>query len=119
MEALEDRVNGDAEALVQSLLGGDAQDARELVPQRAAAVGLDVRRRQRQADALARQERAERVLFAPVDPSVLRAARERLVERRGLQDLALHRRGGGEQARVYVRERVGQLLSRRALQQRG
>src|SRR4029077_9729374 len=57
-------MDGDAEALVERLFGGDAQDARELVPERTAAIGLEVGGRQRQADALARQERPERRLFA-------------------------------------------------------
>src|ERR1700748_1093371 len=57
VKALEHLVDDDAEALVDRLLGRDPQDARELVAQRAAAIGLDVRRRQRQPDALARQER--------------------------------------------------------------
>ena len=115
MEALEHLVDDDAEALVHRLLGRDAQDARELVAQRTAAVRLDVRRRQRQPDALARQERIERVLVATAH---LRPLGERLVERRRLEDLTLHWRRRGEQSRVDVRERLLELLSDRALQER-
>ena len=50
---------------------------------------------------------------------VAERAGERLVERRGLEDLALQRRGGGEQPRVDVGERVVEALPVRALQQRG
>ena len=55
--ALEHLVDDYPEALMKRLSGGDSQDARELVPQRAAAVGLDVGGRQREADPLARKER--------------------------------------------------------------
>src|SRR6202035_6111838 len=41
--ALEDLVDDDAEPLVDSLFGGDAEYARELVSQGTAAVGVDVR----------------------------------------------------------------------------
>ena len=44
---------------------------------------------------------------------------QRVVERGGLEDLALQRRGGGEQARVDVGERVGEALPVGALQQGG
>ncbi len=78
--ALEHLVDDDPEALVDRLLGRDAQDAGELVAQRAAAVGLDVGGRQRQAVAAARQERHERVLLAKADrlhaARVLRPRRE-------------------------------------------
>ena len=48
------------------------------------------------------------------------AAREqRLVERGGLEDLALQRRGGGEQARVDVRERLREALPVGTLEQGG
>src|SRR6202035_2060882 len=60
VEALEDLMDGDPEALVERLLGRDPQHACELVAQRTAAICLDVRGRQRQADSLARQERPER-----------------------------------------------------------
>ena len=126
-------MDGDPEALVERLLGGDAQHARELVPQRTAAVGLDVRGRQRQADPLARQERPQRVR-SPSGPASARLrvrsrrppvahrsalGEQRLVERRGLEDLALQRRGGREQARVDVRQRLGDALPARALKQGG
>ena len=105
-----------------------AQHARELVAQRAAAVGLDVRRRQRDAEALARQERAERGLFAVpyarahdrLGPGVALAlaGEQHLVERRGLEDLALQRRRRGQQPRVEVGQRLLDALARRALEQR-
>jgi hypothetical protein len=121
--ALQHLVDDDAEALVNGLLGGDPQDARELVAQRAAAVGLDVRGGQRQADALARQERPERVLLAGDQRLSARAVvavgvQQRLIERGGLEDLALQRRGGGEQAGVDVRQRVREALPVGTLQQR-
>ena len=115
--ALEHLVDDDAEALVDGLHGGDAQHACELVTQRAAAVGVDVGGGQREADALARQERAERVLLAWRDRPT--APAERVVERGGLEDLALQRRGGGEQPRVDVGERLGEALPVGALQERG
>ncbi len=128
--ALEHLVHDDAEALVDGLLGGDAQDARVLVAQRAAAVGVDVGGRQREADPAARQERPERVVLAGRDrpdasalvgpgvsplPILAAGAGERVVERGGLEDLALQRRGGGEQARVDVGERLGEALAVGAL----
>jgi hypothetical protein len=44
VEALEDLVDEDPEALVEGRLGRDPEDARELVLERAGQVGLDVRR---------------------------------------------------------------------------
>ncbi len=44
---------------------------------------------------------------------------QHLVERGGLEDLALQRRGGGEQAHVDVGERVGEALTVGALQHGG
>ncbi len=57
----------------------------------------------------------ERVLFAPAD---VRACRERLIERRGLEDLALHRRRRREQPGVDVGQRLRQLLPGGSLQER-
>ncbi len=104
--ALEHLMHDDPEALVLRLLGRDAQDARELVAQGTAAVGLHVRGRQREADPLARQKRSERGGFARSDraragalvvitaaivsAALLRAVgQQRLVERGGLEDLTL------------------------------
>src|SRR5271154_7564853 len=87
--ALEDLVHGDTEALVERLRGGDAQDPRELVSQRAAAVGLDVRGRQRQANALARQEGPQRWLARPADLRSRFLGQQRVIERGALEDLAL------------------------------
>src|SRR5438270_6572327 len=96
--ALEHLVDCDPEALVECLLGRDAQHSRELVSERAASVGLDVRRRQRQADSLARQEWPERGLAAWCDrlrsraivllgPNAARAGDQRVIQRGGLKDL--------------------------------
>ena len=54
----------------------------------------------------------------PAD-SPSRVGQQRLVERRGLEDLALQRRRGGEQARVDVRKRLRHVLPGRALEQGG
>ena len=140
MKTLEHLVDDDPEALVQRLLRRDPQHARELVPERAAAIGLYVRGRQRQADALSRQERTQRVLFGV--PAIGRIARPRaldragaprarsaaaagrgsallvlgvsrqqiLIQQRGLQDLALHWRRRREQAGVDVGEKQGREL---------
>ena len=121
--ALEHLVHRDPKPLMQRLSGGNAQDPRELVSQRAAAVGLYVRGRQRQADALARQKRPQRRLAELADPRPgLRGrvlAQQRVVERRGLEDLALKRRGGRQQAGVDVRQGLADALAGRALEQRG
>lgn len=60
-------MHDDAKALVDGLLGWNAQDARELVAKRTGAVGLDVGGGQREADPAPRQERPERVLLARRD----------------------------------------------------
>ena len=118
-------MDDDAEALVDGLLGGDAQDARELVAQRAAAVGVDVGGGQREADALARQERdrasAPRATArSRALPARWRRRRVPLVARCAAsvsssvevcEDLPLQRRGGGEQPRVDVGERVREALA--------
>ena len=117
-------MHDDAEALVDGLLGGDAQDAGELVAQWAAAIGLDVGGGQSEAGALARQERRERMLLARGDGvgdgelvasggiavAGLAAQRERAVERGRLEDLPLEWRGGGKQAGIDVGERLGKVL---------
>src|SRR5204863_6412760 len=56
VEALEHLVDGDAEALVDRRLLRDPEDARELVLERAQPVGLDVRGREHQPVAAARDE---------------------------------------------------------------
>src|SRR4051794_10107752 len=67
VEALQHLVDDDAEALVDRRLLGDPEDARELVLERAEAIGLDVRRGQEQAVAAARDERLERVVGSRAD----------------------------------------------------
>ena len=147
VKTLEHLVDDDAEALVQRLLGRDPQHARELVPERAAAIRLYVRSRQRQADALSRQERTQRVLFgvsairrigrpraleracasrARCGPAARRGGavpglgvrgHQVLVQQRGLQDLALHWRRRREQAGVDVGECLAHAVRGRALKQ--
>ncbi len=115
--ALEHLVHDDAEALMHGLLCGDAQDARELVAQRTTAIGVDVGGRQRETGPLVRQERMQRALLAAAGGGSTRD--QRVIERGGLEYLALQRRGGGEHARVDVRERVLEALPVRTLEQRG
>ena len=121
--ALEHLVHEDPEALVDRRLLRHPQHARELVAQRARAVGLDVRRRQHEPRAAARQERDQRRLRARgarggAGAVVALGVEQQLVERRGLQHLALHRRDRRRQALVDRRERLGDRLARRALEQR-
>ena len=80
----------DPEALVERRLLRHPQHARELVAQRARAVGLDVRRRQREPVAAARQERLERRLGARrarrrAGAVVALGVEQQLVERRRLR----------------------------------
>ena len=105
VEALEHLVDEDPEALVERRLARDPQDARELVAQRAGAVGLDVGGREHEAVAAARQEGLERRLLARGEGAGAHArvgagGEQRVVDRRALQDLALQRRDrGGQGAR--------------------
>src|SRR5829696_226422 len=98
VEALEHLVEHDAEALVDRGLLRDAEDARELVLERADPVGVDIRRGQHQAAPPARDERVERRLRAvlrggrPLGGIALRVAQP-IVERGLGEDLALLRRG--------------------------
>src|SRR6185295_1686 len=65
--ALEHLVDEDPEALVERRLARDPEDARELVLQRARAVGLDVRRAEQQPVAAGWEEGLERGLLAGGD----------------------------------------------------
>src|SRR3954466_1564918 len=94
MEALEDLVEQDAEALVDRRLLGDAEDARELVLERAGPVGLDVRGGQHEPVAAARDERLERLAVRradrlPAPPLVALRVAQVLVERRQTEELGL------------------------------
>ncbi len=94
VEALEHAVDQDPEALVDRRLLGDREDARELVLQRARPVEVDVRRREPEAAAAARDERLQRRLLARRDEvaaaRALGLALEQVaVERRGLERGAL------------------------------
>ncbi len=62
--ALQHLMDRDPEALVQRRLARDPEDARELVAQRAGAVGVDVRGREHHAGAAHRQEALQRRLVA-------------------------------------------------------
>ncbi len=92
--ALEHLMHGDPEALVQGRLLRDPEHARELVAQRARAVGVDVGGRQQHAVAAHRQEALERGLVAGGDhvraaAHVALGVEQVLVERRAREDLAL------------------------------
>ena len=66
------------------------------------------------------QERPQRGLAGPPQRcGRRRIGQQRLVQRRGLEDLALQRRGRREQAGVDVRQCVGDALLAGALKQRG
>ena len=67
----------------------------------------------------ARRDRLARARSSRPRGPPSRTAQQRLVERRGLEDLALQRRGGGEQADVDVGQRLRQALPLGALQQGG
>ena len=109
-------MHDDPEALVDRRLLRDPEDARELVLQRAEAVGLDVRGGQHQPVAAARDERLERLLVvaadragAPVRVRLLVA--QVLVEGRGHEQLALLGRRRLQQDLVDLRQRLGDGLA--------
>src|SRR5215210_3234251 len=88
--ALEHLVQDDSEALIDRRLLGHAEDARELVLERAQPVGLDVGGREHEALAAARQEALERGLGAAAEglgaaALVALALAQVVVERRGLE----------------------------------
>ena len=123
--ALQHLVDEDPEALVHRRLARDPEDARELVLQRARPVGLDVGGAQQQPVAAARQERLQRRLVARRDraraqPLVALGVEQVVVQRRGLEDLALLGRRGLQQPQVDLRQRLldRQLAGARALEQR-
>src|SRR5204862_8301481 len=78
--ALQHLVDDDPEALVDGRLLGDAEDAGELVLERAGSVELDVRCRKRKALAASRQEGLERWLVALGDQLAPALGRALLVE---------------------------------------
>ena len=112
-------MHGDPEALVDGRLLRDPEDPRELVLQRARAVGLDVRCRQREPFAAPRQELLERRLVAGDDPlgadaGIALGVEQQVVQRRGQQDLALLGRRRLEDRGVRRGERVLERLAARA-----
>ena len=130
MEALEDVVDEDAEALVDRRLLGDAEDARELVLQRAGQVEVEVGGREAErAVAAARQEGLQRGLLAGGDQLAPAAVALALgveqvgVERGGVElGLLLGRRDLAQQPvdrldRLRRRLVAGPLGQRRQLQQ--
>ena len=105
----------DPEALVDGRLLGDPKDARELVLERARAVGVDVRGGEDDAAAAQGQKWLQRRLVARGDH--VRAAtrvplgvQQVVVERRGGEDLLLLGRHGLEDADVDVAQRLGGAL---------
>src|SRR5204863_8974116 len=103
--ALEHLMDEDPEALVERRLGRDPKDARELVLQRAGPVRVDVRGAEEQPLAAPRQERLQRRLVARGDGGgtgarVALGIEQRIVQRRGLEDLALLGGRGLEDRRV-------------------
>ena len=114
--ALEHLVHGDPEALVQGRLLRDPEDPRELVPQRAGAVGVDVGGGQQHAIAAHRQEALERRLVASGDHArppahVALGVEQVVVERRAGEDLALVGGHGLTDPHVDVAQRVGDALA--------
>ena len=114
----------DPEALVERRLARDPEDARELVLQRARPVGLDVRGAEQQPVAARGQEGLQRGLLAGGDGGragarVVLGVEQHLVERAGLQDLALLGGGRAEQRGVDPRQGVGHRLARGAVDERG
>src|SRR6266545_1268222 len=85
MEALEDLVDDDPEALVDRRLLRDAEDAGELVLERTGLVERDVGGRERQALAASREEGLERRLVALLDQLAAPLCRALLVEQVGVQ----------------------------------
>ena len=107
MEALEDLVHEDAEALVERRFLGDTEDPSELVLERTRPVGVDVRGGQHDALAAPGEERLERGLVAGhhrlgAPAGITLGVEEIVIERRGREDLALLGGDGLEDARVHV-----------------
>src|SRR5207248_1475894 len=106
VEALQHLVDEDPEALMDRRLGRDPEDPRELVAQRAHAVGLDVARGEHEALTAPGQERLQRRLVARGDrrraaPLAALGVEHVLVERAGLEDLALL---GGHRSEEHTSE---------------
>ena len=125
MEALEHLVQHDPEALVDRRLLRDPEDPRELVLQRAQAVGLDVRGRQHHAVAAAGDEGVQRRLGGggaggrDLGRVAARVAQP-VVQRAGLQHLALGGAGALAEQRVDLGQRLLDLLAGgRPVDQRG
>jgi hypothetical protein len=99
VEALEHLVDEDPEALVERRLLRDAEDAGELVLQRAGPVGVDVRRAEQQPVAPLGEEGLQRRLGARrhrpgAELLVALGVEQVFVERARLEDLALLGGGG-------------------------
>ena len=116
--ALEDLVDEDPEALVDRRLARDPEDARELVLQRARPVGLDVRGAQQQPVAArgrnGSSDGSARGGLRGRAAAVALGVEQRVVERRRSRRIS---RCSGvsrlQQARVDVRQRVGDRSARR------
>src|SRR3954447_14869261 len=124
VKALQHLVDDDSEPLIDRRLLRDAEDASELVLEGTRAVELDVGGRERQALAATRQERFEGRLVALGDQLPATLGRSLLVEEIGIEPGVAE--GGALVGRdrlleqvVHHRERVGDRLLARALDQAG
>src|SRR5829696_10424255 len=116
MEALQDLVQRDPEALVDRRLLRDPEDTCELVLERADPVGVDVARGEHEAAPAPRDEWVERRLRAVVAGGrsvgrVTLRVPQPSVERGLLEDLALLGRGALHEDLVQLGERGVELLA--------